>query len=765
MRAHLLSIAVLSGLGTIAPADDDPGQLPVGSHPPAIEIPYFPDRAHAVVFRNWGLVPPERIAGTIETEVETIRAMGESMGLPPAREDWLEMARRGYITIVRRNWHLLPYEQILTLTGMSAPELSFALKEDDFLFIKLGRLKPRCERVVYSPPDGARRKRLAEIREVVRRHFAGLFELEADPRFSFIDRLGRPSPAPRLEPPERMKKGLRFIYSYFGAYGDPLSDPSLDPYPEGLLERLGARGVNGIWLHTVLRRLAPGGEHFPEFGEGSERRIETLRQLVLRARRFGIGVYLYVNEPRAMPATFFETRPDMAGVREGDSIALCTSDERVRAWLSDALTHVFREVPHLAGVFTITASENLTNCASHFRREGCNRCARRPEAEIIAEVNAVIARGVHRGSARARVIVWDWGWNRHGESPETIERLPGDVWLQSVSEWSLPVTRGGISTRVGEYSLSCPGPGPRALRQWAVARDNGLKTSAKVQFNTTWEIASVPYLPVMDLVAEHCAALSRARVDGMMLSWTVGGYPSPNLQVAARFAASPDAKPGDVLEAMARERYGTEAAASGRQAWTAFSEAFREFPYHGAVMYNAPQQVGAANPWYARATGFAATMVGIPYDDLDRWRGPYPRETFARQFEKVASGWQRGLVAMREAVERAPEGKRESARSDLHIAEAAYTHFASVANQARFVIARDALVDPSTPRRERRMLPGSIRELASREIALARRQFELAWTDARIGFEASNHYFYVPLDCVEKVLSCEHALHTLATGD
>ncbi len=62
-------------------------------------------------------------------------------------------------------------------------------------------------------------------------------------------------------------------------------------------------------------------------------------------------------------------------------------------------------------------------------------------------------------------------------------------------------------------------------RHWQVARQHGLKTVAKVQFNNTWELSSVPYLPVMDLVAEHCSRLSKVGVDGLMLSWSVGGYP------------------------------------------------------------------------------------------------------------------------------------------------------------------------------------------------------------------------------------------------
>ena len=44
------------------------------------------------------------------------------------------------------------------------------------------------------------------------------------------------------------------------------------------------------------------------------------------------------------------------------------------------------------------------------------------------------------------------------------------------------------------------------------------------------------------------------------------------------------------------------------------------------------------------------------------------------------------------------------------------------------------------------------------ELALARRLYALQREDSRIGFEASNHYYYVPTDLVEKVLNCRDLL-------
>ena len=42
------------------------------------------------------------------------------------------MKTRGYITLIRRNWHLLPYEQLLELVEMTPEQLAFTLREDDF---------------------------------------------------------------------------------------------------------------------------------------------------------------------------------------------------------------------------------------------------------------------------------------------------------------------------------------------------------------------------------------------------------------------------------------------------------------------------------------------------------------------------------------------------------------------------------------------------------------------------------------------------------
>jgi hypothetical protein len=428
--------------------------------------------------------------------------------------------------------------------------------------------------------------------------------------------------------------------------------------------------------------------------------------------------------------------------------------------MSDALAHIFREVPGLGGIYAITASENLTNCASHGGWTSCAHCKDRNDADILVEVVSVLEEGVHRGDPDANVLISDWGWRGHGDAPDIIARLPESVWLMSVSEWHLPIERGGIASTVGEYSISAVGPGPRSQAHWKAAREHGLKVGTEIQFNNTCEIASIPYLPVLDLIGEHCRNLQPFTLDAMLIGWTMGGHPSPNFQLAERMSRTPAPTMDEALDDLAQVRFGPEGAPHARKAWTQMSEAFREYPFHISVIYTSPVQWGAANPMYPEKTGYSATMWGIPYDDLNGWRGPYPPEIFAAQFEKVAQGWKPGIEELQLAVDSTPPPRRPVAEADLRYARAAAIHFQAVANQARFVHARDTLADPATSlsSEQRHQLVEQIQQSLESEIALARELYALVQQDSRIGFEPSCQYFYLPLDLVEKVINCRWLL-------
>lgn len=740
----------------------DVSQLPMGPAPAPVAFPHFPDRLHAFVWRNWPLVPAERLARVVGAKPEQIREIARAMGLSeqPAIGD--DQQRRSYFTIVRRNWHLLPYEQLVQLLGWTVGKMDFVLREGDGLFWWLGNYKPKAEPLRYEPQSDAARARLRAIAAIVSEALGPGFDRVDDPPFSFVQRLSEGPPVKACQrPPNAFSP--RFCYSYFGSFRDALSGEE-DVYPEGYLARLAASGVDGVWLHEPLYHLAP----FPwdeTLGARREECVANLRALVSRAKAHGLGVYIYLNEPRPMPKAFFDGRPELRGIDDvgvlrGQLATLCTSVPSVQHYLRDGMAALCQAVPDLAGVFTITASENYTNCWSHFTGYQCPRCGKRTPQEVIAEVNTLLFEGIRAGGSKCRLIVWDWGWPDDW-TPGIIERLPEDAWFMSVSEWNLPINRGGVDSRVGEYSLSVVGPGPRATRHWALARDRGLKTIAKIQAGNSWELAAVPYIPVVENVAEHAAHLRQANVDGLMLSWTLGGYLSPNLEVIIEIGQAAESSAGKAMHAVAVRRFGA-AAPAVVEAWRAFSAAFREYPFACPSLYQSPAQMGPANLLWGEPTGYdaaGATAFAYPFDALDAWRSIYPADVFIGQFEKMAQGFDEAVAGFKQKVAGLilDGGASRALEDEIGVAEACAIHFRSVANQARFVLARDQLAQATTPAQARPLIEVLERTLRS-DLALAVRLRAIQSRDSRIGFEAACQYFYLAVDLAEKVINCHDLL-------
>jgi hypothetical protein len=375
----------------------------------------------------------------------------------------------------------------------------------------------------------------------------------------------------------------------------------------------------------------------------------------------------------------------------------------------------------------------------------------------LAEVNRLFWEGIREAGTSAQLIAWDWGWE-DAWAGEVIRQLPQGVALMSVSEWKLPIERGGVKTEVGEYSISAIGPGPRARRHWELARERGMKTVAKIQAGNTWELSAVPAIPAVENVARHAENLRHARVDGFMLGWTLGGYPSSNLEVVSEVLSCGSAD--EAMRRVAERRFGETLASAVVAAWRQFSGAFREFPFHIGVLYSGPQQLGPANLLWGGPTGYSATMAGFPYDDLEAWRAVYPAEVFIQQFDKVADGFTSALTGLRTAAAAAgnlPAAELRALERECRVAEAAAIHFRSTSNQARFVQARRAVAAAKNATDATRHC-ATLEDVLKEEIRLALRLRQIQASDSRIGFEASNQYSYVPLDLVEKILNCRDLL-------
>ncbi len=685
-----------------------------------VSFNHFPNVQAAFVFRALEFFTYEKIAALLGTTAENIKELGDAMGVYTDEKSdvWL---RKGYITIIRAMWHLLSYEQLIELLETDADALAILLREEDFLDIKLSK-KPICEKLTWEPIKDSDREALARIKASV-----DTLSLDGKRPFEFEYIM------PKVELSGKENFGARIIYCFSGLYQKCLDVDSTEYCPDELLESYRRVGVNGIYIQGVLYMLT----EFPfnkELSKGWEMRLANLKKFTERCAKFGIKLYLYINEPRSMPKAFFEKYPEIMGHLESDErVCMCTSTKAVRDYLSNAIETVCRHAPLLGGFICMAKSENLTNCYSHVHTSdkcNCERCNKRTVGEVIGELFHAIREGVDRVDPTIKVFDYSWDGDTIAARLDVIDHLPERVIVESINESGIDYEIAGVKGKLSDYSLNIIGPGERSLTMWKRAKERGLEIAAKVQINTTWECSTVPALPVLDKVDQMMSRLRDEGVNHVQLSWTLGGYPSANLLYACRYFFE-NAKIPDIGENM-------------KKAGKLFSEAFCEFPSDIKVAYSGPQNAGPSTLFYEAPTGYFATMTCFAYDDLTHWRGAvtnakvvYPEDVFIGQLEKLCTKWKAGLELI-----------KEEENEEIRImAEAGYSIFRASLNLSKFVSLRD---NGGTNEQ--------LREIVADERENAVNMLELMNRNPAIGFEAANHYYFSRFGIMEKVVNCDYLL-------
>ena len=676
---------------------------------------FTPQKWQTFILRNYGLVTKEKMAEVLGTDAETVEREAKRLGLDGVKysKRWMEL---GYITVLRNNWHLLPYQQIMTLLDMSEAELEYNLKEDDFLDVKLGNFKPYAEPLVYAPLTEAEMKQTEKIAEIVRENF--IPDYTAPFEFSYEKGVSELQTVQTDD-----GEFLKIIYGYSMLYGDTLLTGE-DPISDGLLKKLAAVGVNGIWFQGVLSKLS----YYPfveGVSDGYEIRRKNLKKLIEKCAKYGIKIYLYMNEPRSLfPNQFTEKTESLKGWLFNGQYSLCTSTKEVQDYLYNAVKDFTASVPGLGGIITITMSENFTNCYS-WKGCVCPRCSKRSCADVVPEVNNIFMRAIRDGGSGARLIANLWGWSPFMDWTERqtmrgIELLDEEISLMFVSEYDLAIEKGGVKSRIIDYSLGNPGPREISKKIREKGRATGHKIYAKIQINDSWECSAVPYLPVFDLVYEHLKNLNGYGVRDFMLTWTLGGYPSPMTDLVADFIEEGE---NFSLDKWYQRQFG-EHADKMQSAVGYFSRAFAEFPFSIDSLYYSPKTLGAANLWSLAPDGKKSCMVCYAYDDYESWISPYPYDVYVRQYEKLLTLWEKGIALLAGG-----EGREKEVAV---YAEAAYLHFKADLLQTKFAFYK----------REKGKYTAEIERVLQEEKALIERLLAIVSAYPTVGYEASNHYFY-----------------------
>lgn len=683
----------------------------------------FPTLWQAVLFRNIGFVPVDKIASVLKCSVSVVSAEAKRLGLEHISydENWEKL---GYMTVIRNNWYLLPYNQLLNLLGFSEEKLDFILKNEDFFGEKLGGFKPELTEIVYEPLTKEQIEKTEQIACIIRREYSVSFAK----KFNFFNEDSKEISV------LHERRGIRIVHGYLTPCGDVFSEDSEKYMPDALLEDYARVGINGVWVHAMLSTLSP----YPfdkTLGDGYKQRRLALQKLVDRCARFGVKVYLYLNEPRGVFVEKLGEFKHLAGRIENGVASLCFEHKEVQDYLYSAVKDLFENVHGIGGCFTITMSENQTHC--HFRQgNNCPICSGVSPEEVTSRINNVIAKAVKDSRANAEVIANLWGWSTYmGWTEEQlingIKLLDKDVSVMCVSEFDLNIEKGGVKSRIIDYSIANPGPGEVAKKALSFAKEKGHKTYAKIQVNNSWECSAVPYLPVFDLTYEHIKNLTEIGVEDYLLTWTLGGYPSPTMDMIADYSSQ---KESFNLQKWYDKFFG-EKSKDVQLAVDKICSAFREYPFSIQNLYLSPRTLGLANLWDVEPCEKSSTMVCYAYDDYKNWLGPYPLDVFVSQYNKLLTKWQEGIKILEKIND------NQLIDELVTYSKVAYLHFYADLKQTEYSYYK-SICDNN-----------AMRQIAKEEEEKVKELLHLLTKSALIGFETSNHYFYSERNLLEKLIN------------
>jgi hypothetical protein len=115
-------------------------------------------------------VPAERIRQVLGIDLQTLKKAALELGLPDKTPDprWLS---RGYVSIIRANWHLLNYKQLLLLLNWTPERMLQTLTTEDALWVKLGQLKPAAKPLVWRPLSTDEKEMTRNVHRIIAREF------------------------------------------------------------------------------------------------------------------------------------------------------------------------------------------------------------------------------------------------------------------------------------------------------------------------------------------------------------------------------------------------------------------------------------------------------------------------------------------------------------------------------------------------------------------------------------------------------------------
>lgn len=449
-------------------------------------------------------------------------------------------------------------------------------------------------------------------------------------------------------------------------------------YSDAWFEKLLEHGFNGFWLNVWMRRLVAFRE--TETVEQAQR-VDSLNRLIDRAGRFGVGVWLLLNEPKAYPRRhpIWERFPSMRGAPgtwglnqdKMEHNLICTSTDEGRDYIYENSLRMHRALPGLAGTVLITASEYPTHCYCHTitntggtvfssdqEHEGidCAICANRSPADVVSEILNLYIKGRRDAGSGASVVAWNWNWVMYAPHPweDLLRRLDPGITVMADFEYGGIDNVSGKSRPVDEYSLIYVGPGERYKSIATCAVKHGLHHASKLQLGATHEMGTVANMPLLSHIYQKLAYLKHDQCDGIFGTWNFGNRFTINTAALGLSMKKPALNETDLfLSELARQYMGVEDGAGFIKSVQNIEAAFDFYPLSNKMIYFGPVNFALALPMDdSPLKGTPLTNSFLQMERGDKWEdslGPFTLDEVIARFEAM-TGKLRPALSLFESV-------------------------------------------------------------------------------------------------------------------
>ena len=528
---------------------------------------------------------------------------------------------------------------------------------------------------------------------------------------------------------------------------DELLDDT-DYYPDAYLETLAHDGSNGIWIVTSVNEL--GSSSFISGDAQRQTRLTKLRKTAAKCARYGIKVWLFMIEPRAVSADS-EMYRNHPGLFKQEPLygqyCFCPASEKTLQYLREIFSSTFAAVPELGGVINISAGERATICTSTVLPSSCDKIScqnicKLSQSEIMRRSLAAIKEGIKQSAPDAELISWFYLPHATELAPwaaELANSTPHDAIAQYNFESGGKREQLGKIRIAGDYWISYEGPSDNFRNAAAARRPHPM--GAKLQLGSGHELVTVPYIPVPGIAYNKYKTLHDLGIISVMQSWYIGNFTGLLGKACGKLGFENfSSDSNDFLLQLALPQWGRHSTTVMR-AWQIFTEAYCNMPFSLMFQYYGPQNAFLrwkyhflpdleilAPPWKPDfefgGDNIGEALAGFTLDEV------------SQLLETMSEKWQHGLDILLPLKDLFKDAKKNI--RDINIAEFIGYSLEGSSNLLKFFQLRKKLYSPQNNFDEYRSILADMKKCLAVHCELCKKCIPLLEYDSRLGYHGES---------------------------